>query len=71
MVWRPAFEDLQKAILAENTFPIWYVEAWATRGICPPPLLGQPESASSAFFMLAGQDGWDWQLPLHASDEQG
>ena len=62
---------MQGWIAAENTFPIWYVEAWASRGVCPPPLLGSSDSATSAFFSMSMQDQWDWEAPLRVSDEEG
>ena len=64
------FEELQEAITAENTFPVCYVEAWASRGVCPPPLSGDPDAPTSVVFCLATAEKWDLDgAPLAVSDE--
>jgi hypothetical protein len=58
--------------MAENTFPLAYVEAWAWRGACPPPLHGDPGSPISAFISMGLRDRWARDdAPLRVSDEEG
>jgi hypothetical protein len=72
MDWQPTFEELQEAIIAESTFAISYVEAWAFRGAWPPPLHGNPASPISAFLHLSVSDLWDLEGPsVSVSDDQG
>jgi hypothetical protein len=72
MVWNPTFEELQEAIIAENTFGVAYVEAWAFRGACPPPLLGHPSSPTSVLISHSLRDRWSWEGPsVLVSDEEG
>lgn len=66
------YHKLHEAIIAENTFEIPYVEAWAWRGVCPPPLLGDPRSPITAFISMALRDLWDRDgVPLLVSDQEG
>lgn len=71
-VRQPTFEELQEVIIAENTFHIAYVEAWAFRGVCPPPLLGDPWCPTHAFLSLSLRDRWSQDdAPLLVCDEHG
>lgn len=64
--------SMDNRFIHERTFPAWYLEAWARRGIFPPPLHGDPRDLDSVFFHLACQDLWDPEGPsLTVSDEEG